>query len=82
MEDVSPAFVQATIEKSLSTVFGEIGGNLELEVLNFSGSQFTIKTSADDVKKLNAALTLIAEFQGVPCYFRVNNVSSVPPLIA
>jgi ribonuclease P protein subunit RPP14 len=63
--------------KSLKTVFGEIGGETELDLLTFDDERQKgiVRTSIDFAVKTRAALTLISEFQGIPATFQVNNAS-------
>jgi ribonuclease P protein subunit RPP14 len=76
-EEFLPVFVKGAIVKSLKTVFGEIGGETELDLLTFDDERQKgiVRTSIDFAVKTRAALTLISEFQGIPATFQVNNAS-------
>lgn len=71
------AFVKGAIIKSLQTIFGEIGGQTEFEVLTFDETRLKgiLRVPADFTIKLRIALTLIAEFQGIPSIFQVHKQS-------
>jgi ribonuclease P protein subunit RPP14 len=72
-----PVFVKGAIVKSLKTVFGEIGGETDLDLLTFDDSRQKgiLRVPIDFVVKTRAALTLISEFQGIPAIFQVNKSS-------
>lgn len=76
-DELLPVFVKGAIVKSLKTVFGEIGGETELDLLKFDEARQKgiLRVPIDFVVKTRAALTLIAEFQGIPAIFQVNNAS-------
>lgn len=76
-EEILPVFVKGAIVQSLKTVFGEIGGETELDLLTFDEERQkgVLRVPIDFVVKTRAALTLISEFQGIPANFRVNNAS-------
>lgn len=73
------AYIQGAIQISLKQIFGEIGGLTEIEVLNLqvADQKFHLKVPKQDLRKVRAALTLIPNFQGNPCHFRVNQVTSI-----
>lgn len=75
-------FVKGAIVQSLKTVFGEIGGQTELDLLTFDEERQKgiLRVPVDFFVKTQAALTFIAEFQGIPAIFQVNKTS--PQLVA
>lgn len=71
-------YVQGAIQTNLNQVFGTIGGIADFEVLNLKESgQFSLKVYHEDLQKVRAAIALIAQFQGIPCHFKVHRVTSV-----
>lgn len=82
-EDLLPAFVIGAIIKSLTSVFGEIGGQTELDLLTFDEKRRKgiLRVPSDFEVKLRAALSLISEFQKVPAYFQVNQVTNQLPAV-
>jgi len=81
LDEILTYYLLGAIEQSLTTIFGEIGGCTELEILNHTDKNFTLKLPFRDEQKVRAALTFIPEFKGIPCYFHVTNVSSVPAIL-
>lgn len=78
-ENLLPIYIKSCIEQSLKKVFGEIGGYTTTDLLNFDEKRcrLILRIPEKFYVKLRAALTLIDTFQGVPCCFHVNSVSSV-----
>lgn len=76
-EELLPVFVRGAIVQSLKTVFGEIGGETELDLLTFDviRQKGILRVPTNFLVKTRAALTLIAEFQGIPAIFQVNKAS-------
>ncbi|XP_053680448.1 ribonuclease P protein subunit p14 [Anopheles nili] len=74
---LSAIYVKGCIEKSLTTIFGEIGGQTEVDVLKFDQKRqrLILRVPKDFYVKLRAAITFIGEFQGVPCNFLVKKAS-------
>lgn len=68
---------------SLTTIFGEIGGFTEINLLKFDENRKRgiFKASTDYEIKLRTALTLIKEYQGIPASFQVNRVSNQLPAL-
>uniref|UniRef100_A0A182K2T4 Uncharacterized protein n=1 Tax=Anopheles christyi TaxID=43041 RepID=A0A182K2T4_9DIPT len=76
---LSALYLKASIDKSLTKVFGEIGGQTEVDLLKFDQKRrrIILRVPKEFYVKLRAAITLIGEFQGVPCYFQVKKVSAL-----
>lgn len=74
-----PVFVKGSIEQSLRTTFGEIGGQTTFDLLKFDESRqrLILRVPKEFYVKLRSALTLISTFQGVPCHFYIHSVSKV-----
>lgn len=72
------AFVIGAVNKSLTTVFGEIGGQTELDLLSFDSEnqKGILRVPSNFLTKLQIALTLIADFQGIPAIFSINQATS------
>jgi ribonuclease P protein subunit RPP14 len=81
-EEFLPVFIKGAVVNSLKTVFGEIGGETELDLLTFDDERQKgiLRVPIDFAAKTRAALVLISEFQGIPANFRVNNAS--PQLVS
>lgn len=64
--------------KSLTTVFGEIGGQTELDLLSFDpdSQKGILRVPSNFLSKLEVALTLIADFQGIPAIFSINQATN------
>jgi len=73
-ESLLPAFIKGAIISSLTTVFGEIGGQTDVDLLTFDESKQKgiLRVQSDFLVKVRAALTLISNFQGIPAIFQVN----------
>lgn len=89
-DSIIPLFIKGSIEQSLKKTFGEIGGHIDkLDLIKFHKEsstliqfKFILRTIESDYVKIRTALTLISQYQGVSCYFKVNGVSSsLPSLI-
>lgn len=78
-DNLLPVYVKGCIEQSLHRVFGEIGGHTTVDVLKFDENRrrLILRVPEQFYVKLRAALTLIDQFQGIPCYFHIQSVSSV-----
>lgn len=76
--------MKGAIAQSLSQVFGEIGGQTDFDLLTFdeSSKKGVIRVASKFAVKTRAALTLIAEFQGIPANFQVNNTANSLPTLA
>lgn len=76
--------MKGAIAQSLSEIFGEIGGQTDFDLLTFdeSSCKGVIRVAAKFAVKTRAALTLIAEFQGIPASFQVHSVASTLPTLA
>ncbi|XP_052866301.1 ribonuclease P protein subunit p14 [Anopheles cruzii] len=70
-------YVKASVEQSLLKVFGEIGGQTVVDLLKFDAQRrrIILRVPKNFYVKLRAALTLIGEFQGVPCHFLVRKAT-------
>jgi RNase P/RNase MRP subunit POP5 len=83
--EISCAFIKGAIIKSLVTIFGEIGGQREFDLLKFDDERKKgiIRVPADSAVKLCVALTFISEFQGTPAVFQVNQTTNnLPALVS
>uniref|UniRef100_A0A182PR06 CHCH domain-containing protein n=1 Tax=Anopheles epiroticus TaxID=199890 RepID=A0A182PR06_9DIPT len=69
---VTAPYVKARIDRSLTKIFGEIGGQTEVELLKFDEQRHHIilRVPKEFYVKLRAAITLIGEYHGVPCHFQ------------
>jgi len=74
---ITPAYFLGSIEQSLDSFFGEIGGQTDLEITNFdkNSKRAVLKLREKFLKKTKAALSLIGEYQNIPCHFVVRSVS-------
>ncbi|CRL07410.1 CLUMA_CG020383, isoform A [Clunio marinus] len=43
--EIIPAFIKGTIIKSLTTIFGEIGGQIELDLLSFKDNKGILRVT-------------------------------------
>lgn len=77
--DLSAIYVKSGIERSLVQVFGEIGGQTEIDLLKFDKERkrVVLRVPREFCVKLRAAITLIGFYQGVPCHFHVRKISPV-----
>lgn len=83
-EELLPAFVKAAILNQLKTVFGTIGGNVELDLLNFDSKRqrFLLRVPLHSELKTKVAVTLISEFGDSSVIFQVNQaLTQLPHLI-
>jgi ribonuclease P protein subunit RPP14 len=78
-EEILPIYIKGAIVKSLTQVFGEIGGLTTVDLLKFDQNRLRgiLRIPFDFYVKTRAALTLIAEFQGSPAIFQVNKASQL-----
>lgn len=78
-ENLLAVYVKSCIEQSLHRIFGEIGGHTTVDVLKFDEKRhrLILRVPENFYVKLRAALTLIDQFQGIPCYFHVQSTSRV-----
>ncbi|XP_050071615.1 uncharacterized protein LOC126559490 [Anopheles maculipalpis] len=76
---LSALYVKSTIDCALAKIFGEIGGQTEVDLLKFDEQRqrFILRVPKEFYVKLRAAITLIGDYQGVPCNFQVKKVSPV-----
>lgn len=77
---ITPAYFQGSIESSLLELFGEIGGQTEVELVKFDNSQKRgiLKVPHEFSSKTRAAITLIGHYQDIPCHFQVLKTSAQP----
>lgn len=80
-EELLPAFIKGAIVQSLTTVFGEIGGQIEFDLLAFDEKRqkVIIRVPQHSEVKAKVALILISEFQGIPAVFHINKASTQLP---
>lgn len=73
-DSLLPIYVIGSIDQSLKTFFGEIGGTFDWDLLDFDGDRKrgVLKVYDRHYTKLRAALTVISQFQSIPCHFRVH----------
>lgn len=78
-DNLLPVYVKGCIEQSLHRIFGEIGGHTTVDVLKFDEKRhrLILRVPEQFYVKLRAALTLIDQFQGIPCYFHVQSATRV-----
>lgn len=71
-------FIKGAIVQSLIEIFGQIGGQTELDLLKFDELKRTgiLRVALDFSVKIRAALTLINSFQGNPAVFTINHSST------
>jgi len=81
--ELIPAFVKGAIIKSLTTVFGELGGQTELDLLTFDETKLKgiLRVPSNFEVKTRAALAFINSFQGVPAIFQVTHSSNQLPFL-
>lgn len=74
-----PIYVIGSIEQSLRTVYGEIGGLSIVDLFKFNREtcRGILRVPSTSYVKTRTALTLISNFQGVPCHFQVHSASPV-----
>lgn len=77
---ITPVYFQGSIESSLLDFFGEIGGQTELELVKFDICQKRgiLKVPQEYSSKTRAAITLIGQYQDIPCHFKVLKTSTLP----
>ncbi|XP_017490628.1 PREDICTED: uncharacterized protein LOC108378831 [Rhagoletis zephyria] len=74
---VTPAYFLGSIEDSLQSLFGEIGGQTDLELVKFDNTQkrAILRVQKEFLPRTRAAITLIGHFQDIPCHFMLRNIS-------
>ncbi|XP_013106981.2 uncharacterized protein LOC106086740 [Stomoxys calcitrans] len=77
---LTSAYFQGSIESSLLDFFGEIGGQTELELIEFdvAKKRGILKVPKEYTPQTRAAITLIGRFQEIPCHFAVLKASEKP----
>jgi len=80
-EELLPAFIRGAIIQSLTTVFGEIGGQTQLDLLHFDedNQKGILRVPTNFVAKTRTALCLIHQFQGISAIFQVICLSTQLP---
>ncbi|XP_037949725.1 uncharacterized protein LOC119680809 [Teleopsis dalmanni] len=75
---LTPAYFLGSINNSLKSLFGEIGGQTELEIIEFSidKKRGIIKVPSDYNRRVRSAIALIGYYQDIRCHFRVFQESS------
>uniref|UniRef100_A0A182MUI7 Uncharacterized protein n=1 Tax=Anopheles culicifacies TaxID=139723 RepID=A0A182MUI7_9DIPT len=74
---LSALYIKGSIDHSLVKIFGDIGGQTEVDLLKFDEQRrrIILRVPKEFYVKLRAAITCIGDFQGVPCNFQVKKVS-------
>ncbi|KAL5285088.1 RPP14 family protein [Megaselia abdita] len=74
-----PIYVKGSIEQSLRTIYGEIGGISTVDLIKFDREtgRGILRVPESNYVKTRTALTLISKFQEVPCHFQVHAASPV-----
>ncbi|XP_011211560.1 PREDICTED: uncharacterized protein LOC108977576 [Bactrocera latifrons] len=74
---VTPAYFLGSIEESLQSFFGEIGGQTDLQLIKFDKNQkrAILRVHEEFVTRTRSAITLIGHFQDIPCHFIIRNTS-------
>ncbi|KAH8268228.1 hypothetical protein KR026_002320 [Drosophila bipectinata] len=77
---LNQVFLYGCIHNSLESVFGEIGGQTDLELLKLSADEgrFLVRIPEDFLERVRIAIALIGQYQGVPCHFQVLETSATP----
>ncbi|XP_055902911.1 ribonuclease P protein subunit p14-like [Eupeodes corollae] len=76
---LTPAYFKGSIDQSLRSVFGEIGGLTEVDIFKFdlANQRAIIRVPEDYYVKTRAAITLISKFQDIRCHFQVKKASPI-----
>ncbi|XP_017055807.1 uncharacterized protein LOC108097788 [Drosophila ficusphila] len=74
---LTPVFLLGCVCNSLTSIFGEIGGQTPLEIVKFSSGQkrYIFRVTEDFLERVRIAISLIGYYQEVPCHFQVLNTS-------
>ncbi|XP_067633148.1 ribonuclease P protein subunit p14-like [Eurosta solidaginis] len=74
---LTPAYFLGSIEESLQSFFGEIGGQTDLEIIKFDANRqrAILRVQEEFLSRTRAAITLIGHFQEIPCHFIVKETS-------
>ncbi|XP_053954759.1 uncharacterized protein LOC129243798 [Anastrepha obliqua] len=74
---VTPAYFLGSIEDSLQSFFGEIGGQTDLELVKFDKNRKRgiLRVQDEFLSRTRTAITLIGHFQDIPCHFIVKETS-------
>lgn len=80
-EEIYSAFLKGAVIQSLTSIFGEIGGQTEVDLLAYDESkqEGIFRVPKNFAVKTRAALTLISQFQGIPAIFQVRGSSTLLP---
>ncbi|XP_055850855.1 ribonuclease P protein subunit p14-like [Episyrphus balteatus] len=76
---LTPAYFKGSIDHSLRSVFGEIGGLTEVDIFKFDSDsrRAIVRVPEDYYVKTRAAITLISKFQDIRCHFQVKKASPI-----
>ncbi|XP_034115339.1 ribonuclease P protein subunit p14-like [Drosophila albomicans] len=77
---LTPVFFRGCVQNSLERFFGQIGGDTTLEIIKFSAEQQRVvfRVPEEFYERTRASITLIGQYQEVPCHFRVLKTSKTP----
>lgn len=70
-EQLLPVYFKSCLDQALVRIFGEIGGQTTVDILKFDTkrARAIVRVPADFYVKLRSAITLIGQFQDIPCSF-------------
>ncbi|XP_053698108.1 ribonuclease P protein subunit p14-like [Sabethes cyaneus] len=76
-EQLLPVYFKSCLEQALVRIFGEIGGQTTVDILKFDTKQARaiIRVPTDFYVKLRSVISLIGQFQDIPCSFVVHKAS-------
>lgn len=82
-EGIPSGFVKGAILKSLTGIFGEIGGQTEVDLLKFDEKRRKgiLRVPVKFGIKTRTALIFIPEFQEIPAIFQVNHITNHLPAL-
>ncbi|XP_001657995.2 ribonuclease P protein subunit p14 [Aedes aegypti] len=78
-DQLLPVYFKSCLERSLTKIFGEIGGQTTVDVLKFDAARARaiVRVPSDFYVKFRAATTLTGQFQDIPCNFIVHKASPI-----
>lgn len=78
-DSILPIYIRGSIEQSLQSIFGEIGGQTTVDILKFDrdSCRGIIRVPENYYIKLRTALALTSQFQDIPCRYKVHSASPV-----
>lgn len=73
-EQLLAVFFKSSLERALSRIFGEIGGQTTVDLLKFDArrARAIVRVPANFYVKLRAAIALTGSFQDIPASFVVH----------